>query len=175
MNVKNVHERSIARPAPEVGKLLDSLASRTDRLWPHEKWPPMKLDRAFAVGSKGGHGPIRYSVKSFSPRKNVFFSFTGPRGFNGDHGFEIDDRDDGGSVIRHTLVMNTTGVAVLSWPLIFEPLHNALIEDCFDKAERNFGFTPAEDPWSLWVRVLRWLFRNLQSRKNALRASGRQA
>ena len=82
MKVRNVHERKIKASSGEVGQLLDSLASSADRLWPHETWPPMKFDQPLQPGAKGGHGPIRYFVKSYEPGKNVYFEFTAPAGFN---------------------------------------------------------------------------------------------
>jgi hypothetical protein len=49
--------------------------------------------------------------------------------------------------------------AALTWPLIFRPLHEALIEDSLDDAERALGGEPPAREWSPWVRLLRRLFR----------------
>jgi hypothetical protein len=53
--------------------------------------------------------------------------------------------------------MTTHGLAILSWPLIFRPLHDALIEDSFATAEAALGQPARMRAWSLWVRLLRWI------------------
>ncbi len=48
------------------------------------------------------------------------------------------------------------------WPLLFGPLHDALIEDSFDHAVAVVAETtylPARSPWR--VRALRWLLKGL--------------
>ena len=71
MPVHNIHQRRIAAPPARVGELLDTLASGKDRLWPHERWPPMKLDTPLGIGATGGHGPIRYVVEAYDPGVQV--------------------------------------------------------------------------------------------------------
>ena len=39
--------------------------------------------------------------------------------------------------IKHTIDMNTYGKGTLMWTLVIRPLHNALIQDAFDKIENN--------------------------------------
>lgn len=156
MRVRNVHERNIPASATLVGALIDTLASKGDQLWPSHKWPPMKFDSDLKVGAKGGHGPIRYFVQSYDPGKSIRFQFTRPKGFNGYHGFGVEE-SGADAVFRHVLEMRTSGFALLSWPLIFCPLHNALIEDSLDKAERNMGGNPSGSSWTCWVKALRWL------------------
>jgi|SRR5690625_135111 len=60
--VINTHERAFTATADQVGALVATLASRTDRLWPHEHWPRMRLDNGLSVGSSGGHGPVSYCM-----------------------------------------------------------------------------------------------------------------
>jgi hypothetical protein len=44
----------------------------------------------------------------------------------------------------------------VKWRLLIEPMHDALIEDAFDKAETKFsGSAVNRSRWSLWVRILR--------------------
>ncbi|MEH1098374.1 hypothetical protein [Micromonospora sp. CPCC 205561] len=66
--------------------------------------------------------------------------------------------DDGGAVLRHTLIMATGWPAWLTWPLFFRPLHDALIEDSLDRAAASLG-VPVATPfrWSRRVRMLRRL------------------
>lgn len=121
MLVLNVHEREIPVPAAEVGALLNSLSSDSDVLWPSTMWPPMRFDRPLGVGASGGHGPIHYAVEEFSPSQMVKFQFSGPRGFNGFHRFEVLPKGEGFTVLRHTLDMKAKGAALLSWPLCLSP------------------------------------------------------
>ena len=156
MQVKNIHERRISVPATLVGALIDTLASKGDQLWPSHKWPPMKFDKDLKVGAKGGHGPIRYFIQSYEPGKSIHFQFTSPKCFNGYHSFRV-EQSGAGAVLRHILEMKTSGLALLSWPLIFRPLHDALLEDSLDKAERNMRGNPSGSSWTWWVKALRWL------------------
>jgi hypothetical protein len=155
MHVRNVHERVFRLPPAAVGALIDSLASRDDRLWPRDKWPPMRFDRPLAIGAVGGHGPVRYSVVKYHPSKSILFRFSAPRGFNGTHRFEVEDWQ-GHTVLRHVIEMSATGPARLSWPLFFRPLHDACLEDCLDRATVSLGIAlPHPAHWSIYVRLLR--------------------
>jgi hypothetical protein len=161
MQVRNVHERLFPLPLAVVGALINSLASREDRLWPRDKWPPMRLDRPLAVGAVGGHGPIRYSVEEYRPGQSILFRFSAPRGFNGTHSFEVEERQ-GATVLRHALEMRAAGRALLSWSLYIRPLHDACVEDCMDRATVSLGIAlerPAR--WSIYVRMLRAIRRTV--------------
>jgi hypothetical protein len=57
--------------------------------------------------------------------------------------------------LRHLLEMQTTGRARLTWPMVFQPLHDALLEDALDRAELHVGTKPHVRQWSPWVRFLR--------------------
>jgi hypothetical protein len=155
VRVRNVHVRELAAPPAAVGALIDGLASDDDRLWPRERWPAMRLDRPLTAGASGGHGPVRYSVESYVPGAAVCFRFTAPRGFCGTHRFEVDARRGGGSLLRHVLEMSAVGPARLTWPLIFRPLHDALVEDALDRAAGALGEAPRGRSWPFSVRVLR--------------------
>jgi hypothetical protein len=161
MHVRNVHEREFDLPLATVGEVIDTLASKNDRLWPREAWPPMRFDRPLSVGAVGGHGPVRYSIEEYQPGRLILFRFLGPSGFNGTHRFEVEDQH-GRTVLRHVLEMRAVGRARLSWPLLFRPLHNALIEDGFDRAAASLGVgveRPARH--SISVRALRAVVRTL--------------
>ncbi|NLU68949.1 SRPBCC family protein [Streptomyces sp. HNM0574] len=164
MAVHNVHERSLPVPAGELAPLLDGLASSDDRLWPHDRgrWPAMRLDLPLGAGAKGGHGPVRYTVTEYVPGRRVRFGFTGPRGFLGFHEYTVlpagDDEGAGSCVLRHTLAMRVRGSARLSWPLVFRPLHDAVLEDSLDRAELACtGALVRPARWSPYVRLLRRL------------------
>lgn len=168
MEVVNCHERKIQATLAEVGALIDSLASKEDRLWPFEIWPRMKFDRGLVVDAVGGHGPIRYFVAQYSPGQSVRFCFTGPEGFNGYHEFVAIKVSANLTSLRHNLRMETAGLARLSWPAVFQPLHDALIEDSFAKAQSSLGLIPEVHPWSLRVKMLRWLVAKGKSRPQVI-------
>jgi len=156
MKVLNIHESALPASREEIGALIASLASPADALWPRQCWPRMQFERPLGVGARGGHGPIRYLVEAYVPGQSVKFRFTGPKGFDGYHGYEIAETLDA-LVLRHTLQMTTRWFAVLSWPLLFRPLHDALIEDSLATARASLGQPPNSRPWSPWVRFLRWV------------------
>lgn len=161
MAVLNIHTRTLPASDEEIGGLIDGLAGREDRLWPGDRWPPMRFDRPLGVGAIGGHGPIRYTVEAYEPGRWVRFRFTGPRGFRGFHEFTVHP-DAMGIELRHTLAMHTRGCAVLGWPLIFRWLHDACLEDCLDRAERaTTGIVRAPARQCPYVRLLRRFARYL--------------
>ncbi|AZK94833.1 MULTISPECIES: SRPBCC family protein [Streptomyces] len=165
MAVRNVHERRIAAPPELIGALLDGLASEDDPLWPVADWPGMRLEPGLAVGAAGGHGPVRYTVVAYEPGREVRFRFTGPSGFDGHHEFTVHPAGDGTTLLRHTLLLVPHGPARLTWPLFFRPLHDAVLEDALDRAERAGTGTVARPArWSPYVRLLRTAARKARRR-----------
>jgi hypothetical protein len=165
MKVLNRHSRRFEFRAEEVGACLDSLASKDDLLWPWEHWPPMVLDRVLGRRARGGHGPIRYFVEDFDPGQRVVFRFLAPDGFNGTHAFEVEG-SDACCELRHTIDMRVSGLALVTWPLVFRPLHDALLEDSLDKVEAYLGGKEwHRRTWSPWVRFLRSLLARRRKRK----------
>lgn len=155
--IENVHERRLAASPEIVGALLDSLASEDDRLWPHRRWPRMRLDHGLALGSRGGHGPVRYEVARYEPGRLAAFKFAPDFGIDGEHRCEVIDGSDGTTLLRHTLEGRPTGWMRLGWPLAIRWLHDALIEDAFDRAQaqvENRQWTTSSLPSH--VRLLRW-------------------
>ncbi|HYD30014.1 MAG TPA: hypothetical protein VEB64_04050 [Azospirillaceae bacterium] len=163
MNIRNVHCRMLPTSLKAAGKLIDGLASDEDRLWPWERWPAMRFDGPLAVGAKGGHGPVRYTIQVYEPGRSILFRFSAPTGFVGTHGFSVESADSGKVRLMHTLDMVAVGPARLSWPLVFRPLHDALLEDALDKAECSLGGQPTAARWSPYVWALRRLLRRRRS------------
>ncbi len=157
MYVRNIHERIVYLPLERVGLLIDSLASPEDLLWPGDLWPHMAFDRSLTIGATGGHGPVRYQIEDYRPGRSIRFRFLCPSGFDGFHGFDVTENSSVSTVLRHTLEMNTRGLAAISWPVVFQPLHDALIEDSLARAEASLGIDPTVEKWSVWVRLLRWV------------------
>lgn len=169
----NIHERAYNAPVPDVAAVVATLASTEDRFWPYECWPPMRFDRGLVAGARGGHGPVRYRVESVDPAKEVVFRFTGPSGFTGGHALTVTRASDTVTVLRHEIRVHVRGWARLTWPLFFRPMHDALLEEAFDKTARELC-APPETPHrrSLWVRLLRRLFMSARKLKTSTRIGG---
>ncbi len=155
--VRNIHERNFRSSPQEVGDLINRLASDNDILWPGDRWPPMRFDRPLQVGAEGGHGPIRYYIESYQPYKNIKFRFTSPKGFNGTHEFIVEEHSSE-VTLRHVILMEVEGRAKYTWMFIIRWLHDALIEEAFDRVEAYLtkkSYKPRR--MSLWVRILRYI------------------
>jgi hypothetical protein len=155
--IVNVHSRDFQTSLAKVSQLIDGLGSPTDRLWPRDRWPAMRFDRPLQVGAAGGHGPICYFIESYEIGRSISFRFTTPRGFQGTHRFNAEEVSSDTVRLRHVLEMRVVGLARFSWPFVFRPLHDALIEDALDRAEAYLASSPRKNNrWSVWVRLLRW-------------------
>lgn len=162
--ILNRHERILRSPFTKVGELINQLGSPQDRIWPRDRWPAMRFDRPLQIGAVGRHGPIRYFVESYDPGRKIIFHLTEPKGFRGTHRFEAEEISPGIIRFRHVLEMRLEGFARLYWPIVFGPLHDALVEDILDEAEAYIESTEKNNrAWSLWVRLLRWAFSRAKS------------
>lgn len=118
----------------------------------------MRFDRPLGVGARGGHGPIRYTVEEYRPGQRVVFRFLRPALVRGTHALEVLEAQEG-VVVRHTVEATPGWCGWLLWPLVFRWLHDALVEDALDNAERALtGRVRSPARWSPWVRLLRRLF-----------------
>lgn len=154
MKVLNIHQRIIQQPKSELEKLFRTLSSKNDMMLATDRWSPMKLDKGLQVGSKGGHGPIKYTVIDYQLDNSITFRFD-LTGFDGYHKFVLTALDSHKTELKHIIDMNTSGAATFKWALAIRWLHDAYIEDAFDKVESHFLATKKQNKWSLWVRILR--------------------
>lgn len=163
--IRNVHERTIDAPARALAPLLDGLGGQGDRLWPSRSWSPMILDRPLAVGADGGHGSIRYRVVEYEPGRRVRFLFDRSTGIAGIHEVVVEALDERRSRMRHVLLGRAQGAMRLLFPLLVEPLHDAVIEDMLDNAERETtGGVRRPQRHSAWIRLWSRLERRSSSR-----------
>ena len=169
-NILNIHERKLPIPADLAVRIIDSLASEEDHLWPHECWPAMILDRGLEIGSRGGHSKIRYCVTEYIPGKRVTFEFEPMEqlhSFIGRHFFEVLDRPTH-IILRHTIDAEINPRDWIYWKIFIEQIHDAVIEDAFDKAERFAGLSnPHTTHWSFYVRLLRWIRARQRAQKHS--------
>jgi hypothetical protein len=169
MHVRNVHQRLLPGPLERVGELIDGLAGPDDRLWPGDRWPPMRFDRPLAVGADGGHGPIRYRVEAYQPGRRVAFRFTR---VDGGHHLEAEPAGEGAVRLRHVVEARLRGRRLVAWVLVIRPLHDALLEDLLDRAELALTGTVARpNRWSPWVRLVRRRLRRRAARAALVAAS----
>lgn len=159
MHVHNVHRRTIDAAPEQLGALIDGLAGPADRLWPTDRWPAMRFDRPLQVGARGGHGPVRYWIEHYEPGWRIRFRFQRPGGMRGFHEFHlVTSNDDRPPELVHVLDAQLHGLGRLSWPLVYRPLHDALLEDALDNAERACtGNVTTPATWPPHVRRLRHL------------------
>ena len=155
MKVVNIHKRTIDQPKEKIAELINTLATDQDKIWPSEYWPEMKFNGGLKEGAEGGHGPIKYTVEKYVPGELILFRFLKPTGYHGIHKFEMTGSNNGTTEIKHTIDMNATGMGVLSWAIVIRWLHDALMEDFFDKIENQFSQVQQKTEWTVWVRFLR--------------------
>ncbi|MBY0531927.1 MAG: hypothetical protein K2P86_08140 [Xanthobacteraceae bacterium] len=161
MKIFNRHEIEIAASQTELGKLIDTLASANDLMWPHFRWPRMRFDRPLSAGARGGHGPIGYWIEEYEPGSRILFRFENThwlsRGIEGYHTLFMEQTASGTKLV-HEIVGTIRGRALLLWPLAVRPLHDALIEDGLARAAKHFNaLHPFPPELSLWARSLRLL------------------
>ncbi len=154
--MRNVQTRLIDAPASTVGALMDTVAGPDDRLWPKATWPAIKLDRGLTSGSRGGHGSIRYFVSGYEPGRRIRFTFEPATGLDGYHELRVERITKGQCRLVHEVAGRARGWVHLTWPLVIRWLHEALIHDLLDNAQRAAtGELPKPARWSPWVRLLR--------------------
>ena len=156
MKITNVHSRVYPVASCEIGRILDTLSSSGDLIWPNEYWPAMVFKDGLTVGAIGGHKPIRYRVEELIPGKRLTFRFLSPAGFNGIHSFEVSPIEEHQTRLTHTIKMKVKGSAKLTWMLLIGPLHDALLEDALSKVESSLGLEQTAAHWSVWVKLVRW-------------------
>lgn len=159
MQVVNIHKRTINQPKAQVVALLKTLSTKNDKVWPKDRWPAMRFKNGLKVGEKGGHGIIGYVIETFEIEERIVFRFLKPKGFNGIHKFEIKAMDAKSTEIKHSIIMETEGLATFKWIFVIRWLHDALIENAFDTVENNFLETKKFTKWSFWVRIWRYILK----------------
>ena len=196
MNVINIHKRTINQPKEKVSQLFKTLATANDLVWPYENWPAIKFKDGLQVGSKGGHGRVRYTIIDFIEGEFIKFQFSKPDGFNGTHALRIETIGENKteiihetsmlktlsptaiinseqhvtvkkqSILSHEIRMNTSLKATFLWFFIIRWLHDALIEDAFDKVENYFSTKKKTTRYNAWVKYLRAVYKRKSFQTN---------
>jgi len=159
MRVINIHKRKIYQPKEKVSQLFKTLATNEDQIWPYRNWPAMYFRNGLKIGSKGGHGRIRYTIVEFEAGKHIKFQFTKPEGFNGTHELNIKSTSENTTEINHIIRMHTNFKASFLWIFVIRWLHDALIEEAFDNVEHHFSEVQIETRYNSWVSFLRGYYK----------------
>ncbi|ORT56844.1 DUF2867 domain-containing protein [Streptomyces sp. CB03238] len=149
--VRNVHARVIEAPAGRVGALLDRIAADDDPLFPTPAWSPIRFDRPLGVGADGGHGPVRYRVTAYTPGRSVRFDFAPPS--NGHHRLDVESLGPGRCRMVHTLEQRQGPGQALVWSLLVRAVHDTVVEELLDNAERAATGRTAARPATRTPRV----------------------
>ncbi|MFJ3333237.1 DUF2867 domain-containing protein [Streptomyces sp. NPDC086766] len=134
--LRNVHERIVQAPAETVGALVDRLSAPDDPLFPTPVWPAMVLDRPLGVGADGGHGRIRYRVTAYEPGRSVRFDTTEDGLGTGYHRFDVEPLGPHRCRISHVLEVSMSAGKFAFCKLAIEPVHDTMVEEILDNAER---------------------------------------
>jgi Protein of unknown function (DUF3995) len=165
--IRNVHQRRFAAEAATVGALLDRVGSPDDQLWPGTRWPKITVPQPITVGDRAGHADICYLVDDYRPGEALWFRFDPASGLEGRHGLVVEHCADGTVSLTHVLEGRAVGKGRVMWPLMIRAMHDQLLEELLDNAERLLPgavrqIPDAERPHisgrSRWGRVLRSAF-----------------
>lgn len=156
MRVVNIHKRKLLQPCKKVTLIFNTLATDNDSIWPYENWPAIHFEEGLKIGSRGGHGLVRYTIIALKSGESVTFQFTKPDGFKGTHKLYIESISEKETEIVHEIKMHTTTLkASAFWFFVIRWLHDALIEEAFDKVENNFSELKKKTTYNPWVNFLR--------------------
>jgi hypothetical protein len=155
MHIVNIHTRHLPASVAKVGELIATAASNEDRIWPHENWPRIYLDRPIQAGAVGGHGPIHYRVSFYEPQERVRFEFTS--GSVGWHELTLQATSAHSCLLTHTIQTQPSLKFRIAWLLVIRHMHDALIEDLFDKLEAQFHTLKQPTRWNAYVKLIRLL------------------
>ncbi len=175
MKVDSIHARDLDASPEQVGALLTRLGAPGDELWPHERWPttPIEFDRPLAVGARGGHGLIRYTVVEHEPERRLVFRFDPGLGLDGVHRFDLEPLGTDGTRLVHTLDAQVGGpLRLAAQPLL--RMHDLVIEDLLDRAElATGGRPPRAAPLPRWMRAMNAVEKGLSRAGGSLSAARR--
>lgn len=120
-HLRNVHSCPVPAGREQPGDPL-ALLPEARGPWPRDRWWPLELDDGLAVGSRGGHGPVRYAVTERAEGRSVTFTLTDRMPFSGWHRFDLAP-GPGGTRWTHTLVVQDTAMV----RTVVLPLHEAQV------------------------------------------------
>jgi hypothetical protein len=164
--ISNKHARIIRHTHNSPNAVIDTILQEDGILWPKHFWPRDSLDTQVFIGARGSHGKLLYKVTEHEKGKRVRFEFTSPTPYKGHHTFQLRDCGEGKLWLLHEVECSTNLVHFFLWKLLFQWVHNALIEDAFDCAENYLSTTvkapPVRTPWRWHVIPLRYFIGSIR-------------
>lgn len=155
-NVISIHHRQLACAAQPVGELLDQFDAPCSPLWPYQRWPRDTFDGPMQIGAVGGHGATRYRLERYQPGREALFRFISPHGYQGIHGFQVHQLEDGRSCLVHFTCLHLSPYHRLMWHLMVRWVHDALLGDLLDSAEQHLcGGVHRRRAWKWRVHLIR--------------------
>ena len=155
-NVVSLHQRSLPCTQSAVGRLLAGFDTPGSPLWPEAVWPRDRFEGPMREGSVGGHGATRYRLEHYLPDQEAVFRFIAPQGYQGVHGFRIQALEDGRTCLSHFTCLRLSLYHRLMWHLLVRWVHDALIGDLLDGAERHLcGGVRHKRRWKWRVHLIR--------------------
>ena len=161
-SIVNVHHRVVRGSLEQAAELLTGLGTPDDAAWPADRWQPMVLDRGHAVGSRGGHGSVRYTVVAAEPGRSLTFEFDAVFPAVGGHRLEIEAVTEDSVLWRHTLWIAGPLSPLMRLVVL---LHDACLEDLLDQVEAAMEGRPVvRERWALDRRAAVWIDELLERR-----------
>ena len=156
--MESIHERILNCPISKAADLIDSFSQRNASLWPSSLWPRGEFNQPLSVGAEGSHGGTRYQVSSYSPGRSIEFEFIHPKSYKGFHRFDLLELGPESTLIRHVVNIKARWIDRIMWRVFISWVHDALIEDAFDEAERTaVGSLTKPKKWPVRVYIYRHL------------------
>ncbi|MGB5809327.1 MAG: hypothetical protein WBG86_02280 [Polyangiales bacterium] len=134
MRIRNVHTRSINRPAADVFRDLERLGTEEDTVWPAPSMPFQRTPGPLRVGeTRERHGIIRAALNELEPGRKMVWRADQPF-LQGTHGFELTETASGCSV-EHVLQANLSWWFAPVWIFKIASVHDRIIEGILDRLE----------------------------------------
>ncbi len=154
--IRNEHLRVTDGDIGRAERLLATLGSPGDLLWPTGRWPAMELDHGLANGSAGGHGSVRYRVIT-SRQRSVVFEMARDSQLEGCH--ELACRPVGEHEVLWTHRLDLAPTLPAPVMRVVLALHDGILEDLLDNAEaRMAGREPTPRRLSPALRLTRRVY-----------------
>jgi len=180
----NVHCRLFSAPPEALQRWIEATWSGTpqdafprDVIKSWRKNPPGVDPLALVPGkTKLGHGGFTFHFREWNGER-WRVEFNGPW-FSGWHGFELRELN-GGAHLMHTISLQATGLGILLWRLLIEPIHDWAVEAMFDRLETAVatGSIPEHTarPMGRHARCAFWLLSRIVMKRSRQRHRRREA
>lgn len=153
------HQRTIDCAIETARGLFETFVDNDSIFWPTSSWPRDAFnDDQLKIGSIGGHGGTKYKIQHYQPGACLEFSFIYPKGYLGTHEFRLIFLNSSQFLLCHVTNIKTNIYHWMLWQIMIRWVHDALIQDAFDKAELHLmGKIRLKSTWKYRVYLIRHL------------------